>query len=93
MAVRAVVKEEDNWYPRMLFLRESLAGLPLFAEAQQEGGFANLAILLGIRNRAELAAAFTKRFEEGKHPLSHWQKTEFIANVIGLEAITGNSPA
>jgi hypothetical protein len=90
LAVRAIVKQEDSWHPRMLFFRESLPGLPLFAEAQREQGFANLAVLLGIISRQELAAAFAKRIEEGKHALSHWGKTGVIANIISLSSIVGS---
>jgi hypothetical protein len=58
-------------------------------KAQREHGFRNLAVLLGIRNRAELAVAFAKRIDEGKNQLSHWQNTQFVANIISLNSIVG----
>jgi hypothetical protein len=90
LAVRAIVKEDEQWYPRMLYFRDRSPILPLFAQARREQGFANLAVLVGIRNREELANGFARRLEDGKHPLGHWQHTAAVSKVIGLDNITGN---
>jgi hypothetical protein len=89
LAVHAIVSEEEEWYPRMLFFRERSPVLPLFAQAKREAGFQNLAVLLGIANRQELAACFAKKIEDGKHELSHWRHAGLLSKVIGLDNITG----
>jgi hypothetical protein len=90
LAVRAIVKNDEQWYPRMLYFRDHSPILPLFAQARREQGFENLAVLVGIRNREELANGFARRIEDGKHPLSRWQHTAAVSKVIGLDNITGN---
>jgi hypothetical protein len=89
LAMRAIVKDDEQWYPRMMYFRDRSPILPLFAQARREQGFENLAVLVGIRNREELANGFARRIEDGKHPFSHWQHTAAVSKVIGLDNISG----
>src|SRR5260221_2756677 len=89
LAVRAIVKNDEQWYPRMLYFRDRSPILPLFAQAQRKQGFENLAVLVGTRDSEELADGFARRIEDGQHPLSHWQHTATVSKVIDLDNITG----
>jgi hypothetical protein len=72
------------------YFRDCSPILPLLAQARREQGLENLAVLVGIRDREELANGFARRIEDGKRPLSHWQHPATVSKVIGLENITGN---
>jgi hypothetical protein len=93
LAARAIArdKEEGCWYPRLLFRDVRPPVLALFHQARQKGGFSNLALLLGVTNRQELAEAFGRRIKEGKNPVSFWGRTEAIADIIDLGEITAHS--
>jgi hypothetical protein len=81
-----MVKENDFWYPRLLFFRDFYRPtIPLFERAEEHSEFLNLAKLLGVTTKAQLEAIVAPPGMATTHPYDGSNAVIQLLNVPKLD--------